>query len=86
MIYQLASGRAIEISVEQYLDMSDGELQVLESYGVGETIEDPWFGSTISKYHMVIEEEEEYILPDLTSVPIGEKLEDLDIDLPSEDE
>ncbi len=85
MIYQMSSGRAIEITIDQYLDMSDTELKALDSYGIGETIEDPWFGSTISKYHMVIDEEEEYILPDLTVIPIEEKLIDLDIE-PLEEE
>jgi hypothetical protein len=44
MLYQLASGRTIEISMEQYLDMTDEELQDLECLGNMNTMEinNPW--------------------------------------------
>jgi len=46
MLYQLASGRTIEISMEQYLDMTDEELQDLECLGNSNTMEinNPWHG------------------------------------------
>lgn len=79
MILQLPNGNSIEISVEQYLSMSDSELDYLNAQGYGECLEDPWFGSVLSK--RAIEEEDEPILEDLTKVSIVEKLQDLDADL-----
>ena len=39
MLYQLPSGRTIEISVEQYLDMTDEELRELDCLGHSNTME-----------------------------------------------
>lgn len=79
MIYQLPNGKVIEISIEQYIELSDEELEYLIAYNYGETLEDPWFGSALSKG----EEEKPEILEirlDLTDTPNDEKLDDLDID------
>lgn len=78
MVYQLSSGRTIEISVEQYLDMSDEELNYLNTYGVGESIEDPWHGSVLSRKSFI--EDEDYYIQEITDISIEEKYEDLDID------
>tara|TARA_R110000751_G_scaffold1991_2_gene7689 strand:+ start:2263 stop:2523 length:261 start_codon:yes stop_codon:yes gene_type:complete len=45
MLYQLASGRTIELSMDQYLDMTDQELQELECVGENFTMEmnDPFY-------------------------------------------
>lgn len=45
MLYQLASGRTIEISIEQFLDMTDQELQELECISESYSIEmnDPFY-------------------------------------------
>jgi hypothetical protein len=47
MLYQLKSGRTIEISIEQYLDMTDLELEELEGLGSVNTMEinNPWYNS-----------------------------------------
>ena len=47
MLYQLPSGRTIEISVEQYLDMTDEELQELDCLSSSHTMEinNPFFSS-----------------------------------------
>ena len=39
MLYQLPSGRTIEISVEQYLDMTDDELRELDCLSSTHTME-----------------------------------------------
>jgi hypothetical protein len=83
MIYQLPSGRTIEISLEQYLDMSDEDLDYLNAYYTGDAVEDPWFGSVLNKMPPV----EDYYLPeepvieDLTLIPDEEKLSDPDLDI-----
>lgn len=39
MLYQLKNGRTIELSLEQFLEMSDLELEELEGLGVQHTME-----------------------------------------------
>ena len=79
MIYQLPNGKVIEISIEQYIELSDEELEYLIAYNYGETLEDPWFGSVLSKGEQASTEILEIQL-DLTDTPDDEKLDDLDID------
>jgi len=85
MLYQLPSGRAIEISVDQYLDMSDAELDYLNANYSGDSIENPWVGSMLSKAGVVSQvlDEEEYILEDLTTITIEEKFLNPDLDIPA---
>lgn len=79
MIYQLSSGATIELSVEQYLNMSDAELDYLNSTYNGEHIDNPWHGSVLGK--QIADDIEEELLQDLTSVTDGEKLLDPDLDI-----
>ena len=48
MLYQLPNGKVIEISTEQYIEMSDEELEYLIAYNYGDNLENPWFGSVLS--------------------------------------
>jgi len=49
MIYQLPTGKIIYITVEQYLSLSDEELDSLSSMNIGEYAKSPWIGSAIKK-------------------------------------
>lgn len=53
MLYQLPSGRVIQISLEQYLELTDDELheslQYLTSINYGDYIRDPFHGSATKK-------------------------------------
>ena len=49
MIYQLPTGKIIYITVEQYLSLSDDELDSLSSMNIGEYAKSPWVGSVIKK-------------------------------------
>ena len=80
MIYQLPNGNSIEISVEQYLNMSDAELDYLNANNSGDYIENPWFGSVLSK-HAPEPVDDDYAIKDLTSISDEEKLVDPDIDI-----
>jgi len=83
MYYQLPNGRVIEMSTEQYFDMSDEELEYLIAYNYGDIYENPWHGSILSKHdnsNAIIPE----ILPDLTNIPEIDKLSDLDADIEDE--
>jgi hypothetical protein len=77
MLYQLPNGKVIEISTEQYLEMTDEELEYLIAYNYGEMQENPWFGSVLLKQ----EKEDDIVLPEVTDLSESDKLIDLDIDL-----
>lgn len=79
MFYQLPNGKVIDISTEQYLDMSDEDFEYLIAYNHGEIIENPWHGSILSKNDRV--HDEGLDLPDITDIPEIDKLKDLDIDI-----
>ena len=83
MLYQLRNGRTIEITVEQFLWMSDAELESLESTYYGEVVNDP-FAISVLHYGPAVQEE----LPDdfnfvdntedLTNISKEDKLTDDD--------
>lgn len=76
MLYQLPNGKVIEISTEQYLEMTDEELEYLVAYNYGEIMEDPWFGSILNKKDNFTPD----TIEDLIDIPEKDKLSDLDID------
>jgi hypothetical protein len=79
MLYQLPTGKTIEISTEQYFEMTDEDFEYLIAYNYGDSLENPWFGSVITKKpppDIIIEE----ITPELTDMSQDEKLLDLDLD------
>lgn len=82
MIYQLPNGKCIEISTEQFIEMSDEELEYLIAYNYGEVVENPWHGSILNKPSSVVDDD--FILPDLTDIPEIDKLMDLDADIEPE--
>ena len=78
MLYQLPNGKVIEISTEQYCELSDEELEYLIAYNYGDVLENPWFGSVLMKSPPldVIED----TTPEVTDLRQEEKLKDLDLD------
>ncbi len=84
MLYQLPSGKTIEISTEKYLQMSDDDLQYFVAQDAGDSIENPFFGSSMEKSKFVglsDDELEDLIDTNLVEVPdldSFEKLDDLD--------
>lgn len=85
MLYQLPNGKVIEISTEQYLEMSDEELEYLIAYNYGEVMEDPWFGSVLSKKDNSTPDAPDTV-EDLIDIPEEEKLTNLDLDYDPEEE
>lgn len=83
MLYQLPNGKVIEISTEQYIQLSDEELEYLIAYNYGDLLEDPWFGSILSKPSNDIDVD---LIVDILDVPDDEKLDDLDVDFDPEEE
>lgn len=49
MIYQLPNGRVIHLTIDQYLDLTDEDIQYMMSANVGDHVNSPWYGSAISK-------------------------------------
>ncbi len=47
LIYQLPSGKVIMLTLEQYLDLTDEDIAFLENSNLGDTVNSPWFGSSI---------------------------------------
>jgi|LauGreDrversion4_2_1035121.scaffolds.fasta_scaffold10300_13 hypothetical protein len=83
MLYQLPDGRVIELSTEQYFDLTDEELRSLISTNYGENIDNPFFGSVLQKPGVMIVDEEEWIEEllnvdeiELPDIPVDEKLKD----------
>ena len=86
MLYQLPNGKVIEISTEQYLEMSDEELEYLIAYNYGDTLEDPWFGSVLNKKEATSSDDTPEVLPDLTDIPETDKITYTDIDFDPDEE
>jgi hypothetical protein len=84
LLYQLPNGKVIEISTEQFVEMSDEELEYLIAYNYGDVQENPWFGSVLVK--QVREDFYEELPTDLTEVPEDDKINFLDIDYQADDE
>jgi hypothetical protein len=49
MIYQLPNGKVIQLTVDQYLDLTDEDIQYLMSVNYGDHATSPWMGSVLQK-------------------------------------
>lgn len=79
MLYQLPNGKVIEITVDQYLRLTDDEIQELVAYNFGDVVDNPFFGSALDGKFMTQEdiwEVDEEIEPDLPDIDDLEKLSD----------
>ena len=86
MLYQLPNGKVIEMSTEQYFEMSDEELDYLVAYNYGEVLENPWFGSILSKADNSKTEDIQDAIKELTYITVSEKLNAPDIDFQIEED
>jgi hypothetical protein len=75
----MPNGKIIEMSTEQFCDMTDDDFQDLMANNYGEEVEDPWFGSvlTSTKSYPDIPE-----IEDLTQLSFEDKIKPTDLDLP----
>jgi hypothetical protein len=75
MLYQLPNGKVVHLSIDEFLDLTDLDIQFLMSIDYGEHVIDPFTGSAVEK-----NTREKYI--DTDFLP----LEDYDLnDIPSDD-
>lgn len=49
MIYQLPNGKVVYLTIEEYLDLTDEDVQYLMSLDFGEHLRDPFSGSAVKK-------------------------------------
>ena len=47
MLYQLPNGKVVHLSIEEFLDLTDEDIQYLMSIDFGEHIRDPFTGSAV---------------------------------------
>lgn len=64
--------------MEQYLEMTDDDIEYLIAYNIGEEIENPFFNASFNYKQVIVVEED--ITLDLTDLDIVQKLTDLDLD------
>lgn len=63
MLYQLPNGKVISITIEEYISLTDEDVQDLVALNLGKHPTSHWHGSAIKfpKHHISEEEEEEPI-------------------------
>ena len=49
MLYQLPNGKVVHLTIEEFLDLTDEDMQYLMSIDFGEHIRDPFTGSAVDK-------------------------------------
>jgi hypothetical protein len=49
MLYQLPNGKVVHLSIEEYLDLTDEDVQYLMALDYGEHILNPFTGSAVDK-------------------------------------
>ena len=49
MLYQLPNGKVIHLTTEEFLDLTDEDIQYLMSIDYGEHIRDPFTGSAVDR-------------------------------------
>lgn len=47
MLYQLPTGKVISLTIDEYLNLTDQDIQFLVSVNAGEYANSPWVGSSI---------------------------------------
>jgi hypothetical protein len=76
MLYQLPTGKTIEISVEEFLSLTDEDFQNIIASDYGMELNQPFFNSSLEKPFKEIIEIHDAELPD---IDIIDKLNDQDI-------
>jgi hypothetical protein len=81
MLYQLPDGRTIEISMHEFLSATDEELRQLIGTNYGMEINNPRYGSSITKPGFIAPDDDQYAGQDIHDVPEQEKFDDQDYTL-----
>jgi hypothetical protein len=73
MLYQLPNGKVVNISVDDYLNLTDEDIQALVALNFGEYATSYWFGSCINQT-----EAPEKLMKDVSMLSFEEQDEYLD--------
>jgi len=49
MLYQLSNGKVVHLSIEEYLNLTDDDIQYLIALDFGEDIQNPFTGSAVEQ-------------------------------------
>lgn len=94
MLYQLPNGKVVNLTVEEYLNLTDEDIQALVALNFGEYATSYWFGSCINPNEtpdklfqdvnmLSFEEQDDYIEElnkyDINNIP-DEEIDNLDFD------
>ena len=85
MLFTLPNGKTINITVNQFLEMSDEDIQYLVSINYGGFANSPWAESSVMKKKKSSIMKEEYIEEEESIISDEEELEEDDI-IPEETE
>ena len=75
MYYQLPNGKVVQMSVEEYLNLTKRDIQYLLSINAGDYISNPWTGSVISSIKKQSEDCEDEEDPDVVTFENAEEIE-----------
>lgn len=73
MLYQQKNGKTINMTIEQYLKMTDLDLKDLEGSNYGQVVNDPFLDSSLEDFRIF---EDEFPLPDIEDVQLDEEEEE----------
>ena len=49
MLYQLSNGKVVHLSIEEYINLTDDDIQYLIALDFGENIQNPFTGSAVEQ-------------------------------------
>lgn len=88
MIYQLSSGKIVEIDLHTYLDMDDNDFRELNSLDIGSSADTPWLQSAIRTKKQVFRDLADYVDDEVelnSDIIIEDDFDDsIEIDLPED--
>jgi hypothetical protein len=74
MLYQLPTGKTIELSFAQWYALTEEDIEYLIAIGFGDEIESPWRRSVLEKPETPVQE-----LIEITDIHIVDKLNDTEL-------
>jgi hypothetical protein len=75
MFYQLPTGKTIELTFAQWMNMTDEDIEYLIAANHGDDVENPWKGSSIENGQAIIQD-----FAELCDISVEEKLHEFSIE------
>ena len=79
-MYTLPGGRSIELTFEQWFNLTDEDIEFMVAFGTGEFVENPFRGSSLEKPDSEIDEEIYEDIVELTDISIEERFLNIEED------